>query len=107
MDALILAAGVGSRLEKITRDIPKVLLPVKNQPLLDIIIRKLINLEFEKIVINTFYKASMIEDFLRGQDYFKKIILSPEEKLLGTGGSLKLNLEFLSKDNFLVMHGDN
>jgi mannose-1-phosphate guanylyltransferase len=44
---------------------------------------------------------------LRGQDYFKKIILSPEEKLLGTGGSLKLNLEFLSKDNFLVMHGDN
>jgi mannose-1-phosphate guanylyltransferase len=107
MDALILAAGMGSRLEKFTRDIPKVLLPIKNQPLLDILIRKLIKLEIEKIIINTFYKANMVEDFLRDQDYFKRILISPEKKLLGTAGSLKLNLKFLSKDNFLVMHGDN
>lgn len=107
MKALILAAGKGSRLGAITSDVPKVLLPIKGQPLLDILIRKLINLNFESIIINTFYKAKMVEDFLMAQDYNSLIQIAPEQNLLGTAGTLKNNLSALCGDNFLVMHGDN
>lgn len=107
MNALILAAGVGSRLGKITTDCPKVLLPIRNQPLLDILIKKLLKLNFEKIIINTFFKAEIVEEFLRAQNYSNKIIVSREKILLGTAGTLKFNLKVLAVDDFMVMHGDN
>jgi len=107
MNALILAAGIGSRLGAITKDFPKVLLPINNQPLLDIIIKKLLYLNFEKIIVNTFFHAKLVENYLAQQNYHNNIIISREEKLLGTAGTLKFNLQYLDSDDFLVMHGDN
>ncbi|MBM3455517.1 MAG: nucleotidyltransferase family protein [Bacteroidetes bacterium] len=107
MNAMILAAGLGSRLGTLTSSTPKPLLPIKGQPLLDILIKKLLKLKIEKIVINIYYKAGLIEDFLKSRSYYENLIISREEKLLGTAGSLKLNLKHLSQGNFIVMHGDN
>jgi mannose-1-phosphate guanylyltransferase len=107
MNALILSAGIGSRLGALTKDTPKVMLPIKGQPLLDILIKKMLFLDVEKIVINTFYKSQIIEDYLNNQPYSNKIVISREANLLGTAGSLKNNLTHLMTSDFLVMHGDN
>ena len=107
MNALVLAAGVGSRLGEYTRNIPKVMLPINGQPLLDILIKKLLALNIDKIVVNTHYKAEVIEKYLFGQKYSNKIIISREDELLGTAGALKANIKHLRYGDFLVMHGDN
>jgi len=107
MNAMILAAGLGSRLGTLTSSTPKPLLPIKGQPLLDFLIKKLFKLKIDKIVINICYKADLIEDYLKTQSYYENLIISREEKLLGTAGSLKLNLKHLEQDHFIVMHGDN
>jgi len=107
MNALILSAGIGSRLGSYTRNIPKVMLPINGKPLLDILIRKLLDLNIDKIVINTHFKAEVIKDYILNQKYSNKIIISPEDKLLGTAGSLKENIGYLASSDFLVMHGDN
>ena len=93
MNALVLAAGVGSRLGEYTRNIPKVMLPINGQPLLDILIKKLLALNIDKIVVNTHYKAEVIEKYLFGQKYSNKIIISREDELLGTAGALKANIK--------------
>jgi mannose-1-phosphate guanylyltransferase len=107
MNALILSAGLGSRLGPYTKDIPKVMLPINGKPLLDILINKLLFLNINKIVINTYFKPNVIEDYVTSQKYSDKIIISREEKLLGTAGSLKENMKYLTGSNFMVMHGDN
>ena len=107
MNALILSAGMGSRLGSYTRDVPKVMLPINGKPLLDILIRKLLKLNINKILINTHFKAEVIKDYVLNQKYSNKIIISPEDKLLGTAGSLKKNIGYLAGSSFLVMHGDN
>jgi mannose-1-phosphate guanylyltransferase len=107
MNALILSAGIGSRLGSYTRDVPKVMLPINGKPLLDILIKKLLNLNIDKIVINTHFKADVIKNYVLNQKYSNKIIISYEDKLLGTAGSLKENIKYLAGSNFLVMHGDN
>jgi len=107
MNALILAGGYGTRLGKLTLEIPKVMLPIQGEPLIDILIKKLLYLNFEKIIVNTHFKGHIIQNFLQKQDYFSNIIVAPEPKLLGTAGTLKENLNYLAQDDFLVMHGDN
>jgi len=107
LNALILAGGLGTRLGALTQEIPKVMLPIKKKPLIDILIRKLLDLNFDKIIINTYYRSGIIQAYLESQDYYSKILLAPETYLLGTAGTLKKNLSDLAYDDFLVMHGDN
>jgi mannose-1-phosphate guanylyltransferase len=83
------------------------MLPIKNKPLIDILIRKLLDLNFDKIIINTYYRSEVIKEYLESQVYYSKILLVPEPHLLGTAGTLKENLDELANDDFLVMHGDN
>ena len=107
MKALLLAAGLGSRLGAYTKDVPKVLLPINGKPIIDILIRKLIAIGIEKIVINTHYKAILVEQFLKRQDYSEVLSVVREEKLLGTAGTLKSNIEELQGSDFMVLHADN
>ena len=107
MKALLLAAGLGSRLGAYTKDVPKVLLPINGKPIIDIVIRKLIAIGIERIVINTHYKAILVEQFLKRQDYSEVLSVVREEKLLGTAGTLKSNIEELQGSDFMVLHADN
>ena len=107
MKALLLAAGLGSRLGAYTKDIPKVLLPINGKPIIDILIRKLIAIGIERIVINTHYKAILVEQFLMKQDYSEVLSFVREDTLLGTAGTLKFNIEELQGSDFMVLHADN
>ena len=64
MDALILAAGYGMRMDNLTKDIPKPLLKIKNKTLISYAIDLIKNMSFDKIYINTHYKHNMLERFV-------------------------------------------
>ena len=107
MKALLLAAGLGSRLLPITNHIPKCLVLIDGKPLIDYWIEELIKLDFEKIFINTHHLNYKVETHINNSLHKEKIFLIHEDKLLGTGGTLfKLRNEL--KDSMsLIAHADN
>lgn len=89
MKALILAAGLGTRLRPLTDSIPKALVPVNGIPILERVIVNLKNNGFEEIIINVHHLAHLVKDFLRAKDFGVRIKISDEsEELLDTGGGL-------------------
>lgn len=107
MRGLILAAGFGTRLGKLTEGTPKALIQVGDRPILDHNIRKLVDAGITEILINTHYLAEQVEIFLATQNYPAILTTVFEPELLGTSGTVKANLDFLGTSDFLVMHGDN
>ena len=107
MKAMILAAGLGTRLRPLTETTPKPLLPVGGTPL---IVWNLLLLRaggIREVIINLHYLGSMIEAALGdGSRWDMQIAYSYEPELLGTGGGLKKAEEFFEGESFLVMNGD-
>lgn len=107
MKALLLAAGRGTRLGKITETIPKPLVKIKNKPVIDYLIQKLINLDVTHILVNTHHKNTLMENYFNSRKYDVEISLIYEPELLGTAGTLKYNVDALCSEDFIVMHADN
>ena len=101
MDALILAAGYGMRIDNLTKDIPKPLLKIKNKTLISYAIDLIKNMSFDKIYINTHYKHNMLERFI--SENYPDITISYEETILGTGGGIK-NIQ---KNDTVILNTDN
>lgn len=104
--AMIFAAGFGSRLQPITNSIPKVLVPVNGKEMLGIIIEKLIDNGFTRIVINTHYFNEKIEEYISKSNFNAEIILSYEEEILETGGGLVKAKDLFEEGNILIYNGD-
>ena len=91
MKAMILAAGMGTRLKPLTNYRPKALVRINDRPLLEICIRRLIRFGFDEMIINVHHFAEQILQFLEEHNNFgARISISDEQdRLLGTGGGLK------------------
>lgn len=91
MQAMIFAAGLGTRLKPITDRMPKAMVSVGGKPLIRQVIEKLKNAGTERIVVNVHHFASQITDYLQENNNFNTDIrISDEtEKLLDTGGGIK------------------
>ena len=107
MKALLLAAGRGERLKPITDSIPKCLVPIQGKPLLEYWLDLLSGTLIDEFYINTFYFSEAVEKFVQESNYGDRITLVPEEKLLGTGGTLKRNAHLFERDDFFLAHADN
>lgn len=106
MKAVILAGGLGTRLKPFTEVIPKPLLPIGEKAVLEIQIEHLKQHGFNEIFLATNYKSNYIENFFGdGSRYGVKLIISREEKQLGTVGPLTLLKSELTEP-FLLMNGD-
>ena len=106
MKAVILAGGLGTRLQPFTQVIPKPLLPIGESSVLEIQILSLARLGFDDIFIATNYMSEYIEAFLGdGKKYGVKITFSRESKPLGTCGPVMLLREKLTEP-FVLMNGD-
>ena len=106
--ALLLAAGLGTRLKPITNTIPKCLVSIGNKPLLQYWLENLTKVGIEEFIINTHYFNKKVEEFVNQSEFKDKIILVNEEKLLNTAGTILENKKYLKKDeSFLVIHADN
>jgi MurNAc alpha-1-phosphate uridylyltransferase len=106
MKAMILAAGLGKRLKPLTNDIPKPLLKVGNQSLIERNIRSLLNYGFDEIVINVSYLSHMITEHVLEIFPNNKIIFSKESEPLGTGGGIKNALKLLGDEPFMLINAD-
>lgn len=107
MQAMILAAGLGTRLKPITESIPKALVEVNGKTLLEIAIRKLIENDFRKIIINTHHFSNKVKEFLDRNTYAAEIIISDEsDLLLDTGGGLKHAQKYFDDSPLLVHNVD-
>ncbi len=109
--AILLSAGKGERLKPLTDKIPKSLIPLRpiNKSLVVCLIEKLAAANVRQIVINTCYLGEQIQDALKdGRQFGVKIIYSPEEEALETGGGIFNALSLLpANDNpFLVISSD-
>lgn len=108
MDALILAAGYGSRLGKLLDGTPKPMLNIGGRPLLEINIEKLLNIGIENIYVNAHFNHHVIRDFIDSSNkYSDRTVLIYEEELLGTAGTVKNVIKKFNPSELLVMHGDN
>jgi len=106
MKAVILAGGLGSRLRPFTEIIPKPLLPIGEKSVLEIQLEHLKIHGFNEIFLATNYKSEYIENFFGdGSRYGVKLIISKEEKPLGTVGPVTLLKKYLDEP-FLVLNGD-
>jgi NDP-sugar pyrophosphorylase family protein len=106
MKALILCAGLGTRLLPHTKYIPKPLFPIDGRPLLDRIIQSLIQAGCCSIMINTHHLHRDIETFLETQHYAIPVQTRHELRILGTGGAIHNVRDFWDQDPFMVINGD-
>ncbi len=106
MKALILAAGLGTRLRPHTENIPKPLFTIAGRPLLDIIISDLIHAGCKAIIVNTHHLHQKIESYLARQSYAIPVITRHEPKILGTGGAIKNVSDFWDNTPFMVINSD-
>src|SRR5438067_8235182 len=90
MKAMILAAGLGTRLRPLTDDRPKALVEIGGRTLLDLTLTRLREFGVREVIINVHHFASMVVDYLRVNNNFgMRLEVSREESLLDTGGGLK------------------
>lgn len=106
MKALILAAGLGTRLLPYTEHTPKPLFPLGGRPLIDIIIKGLEASGCESIIINTHHLHNKIDAFLNSQKYSIPVKALDEPVILGTGGAIKNVSDFWDNEPFIVINSD-
>jgi NDP-sugar pyrophosphorylase family protein len=100
MKAMILAAGLGTRLRPLTDDRPKALVEVAGRTLLEITLTRLRTFGITEVIINVHHFADMVTDYLRFHDNFgMRIEISREEVLLDTGGGLQKAAWFFLEDS--------
>ncbi len=104
--AMIFAAGLGTRLKPLTDTMPKALVRVGGQPLLWHVIMKMKRAGFERIVVNVHHFANQIVDYLTANDHFGlDIRISDEtEALLETGGGIKKALPLFDQKSPILIH---
>lgn len=107
MKAMILAAGLGTRMRPLTDHTPKPMLKVAGKPLIQYQIERLVDAGITEIVINHAYLGEQIETYLGdGAQFDCKITYSPESEPLETGGGIFKALPLLGDDPFLLVNGD-
>ncbi len=107
MRAMILAAGLGTRLRPLTDDHPKALVEINGRTLLAIVLARLRRFGVREVIVNAHHFAGMIVDYLGSHDFGMRIEVSQEEELLDTGGGLKKAAHFFleaSPDEPFLVH---
>ena len=107
MKAMVLAAGVGSRLDPLTSQLPKPLAPVANRPVMEHILRLLKSHGFEDVVSNLHYLPDLIKKYFGdGSSLGMNIDFRFEPELSGDAGGVRACRNFFGQETFIVLMGD-
>jgi bifunctional UDP-N-acetylglucosamine pyrophosphorylase/glucosamine-1-phosphate N-acetyltransferase len=106
MDAVILAAGLGTRLRPHTLQTPKPLLPIQGRPILDWTLAALPEV-VDRVVVVVHYLADQVETYLRRQQHVDHWATVFQKEPQGTGDALRMCRDQLGSDRFLVVNGDD
>jgi NDP-sugar pyrophosphorylase family protein len=100
MKAMVLAAGLGTRLRPLTNDRPKALVEISGRTLLEITLARLREFGIREVIINVHHFADKVIDYLKAnQNFGMEIEISREDVLLDTGGGLKKAGWFFQNDS--------
>src|SRR5947209_4674938 len=107
MKAIILAAGLGTRLRPITDTTPKCLVPIDGVPLLELWLRECERAGVEAALVNTHHLAGCVREFIAGRRGIP-VTVTHEPTLLGSAGTIAANWNFIEGEkSFLVVYADN
>jgi mannose-1-phosphate guanylyltransferase len=106
--AVLLIAGLGTRLRPLTNSTPKCLLPIDGVPLLGIWFDKLVAAGVSEVLINTHWLADQVTNYVeKNCPSALKVTVSYEQQLLGSAGTLAANRKFFGSEPFFIISGDN
>lgn len=107
MKALLLAAGLGARLQPFTNCWPKCLMPIQRRPLLEYWIESLRGLGIEQVWVNLHYMSETVMKFLDQPQFVDWVSYVEEPELLGTAGTLRQLTMELQGETVMLIHADN
>jgi NDP-sugar pyrophosphorylase family protein len=106
LDTLILCGGLGTRLREAVADRPKGLAEIRGRPFLDLLIERLMHQGLKRFILCTGHRGEQIAaHYARRSD--AEIVLSLEDRPLGTAGAARLAQQHLRSDPFFVLNGDS
>ena len=105
--ALLLAAGLGTRLSPLTDDWPKCLMPIGERPLLEYWLETLYSSDVDEVLINLHHHSKIVQEFLNRSRFEGWVSSVFEDTLLGTAGTLRANKEYFKDCTTLLVHADN
>ncbi len=106
MECIILAGGMGTRLQSVVSDVPKCMAPVAGQPFLYYLLTTLAEVGFKHIILSLGYKHEVIESWLQANSFPVDISSVTETSPLGTGGAVKLALSKARTEEVFILNGD-
>jgi mannose-1-phosphate guanylyltransferase len=105
--ALLLSAGLGTRLSPLTDEWPKCLMPIGERPLLEYWLQNLYLTGVSEVLVNLHHHSKKVQEFLNRPRFKNWVSSVGEVELLGTAGSLKANNEYYQDCTILLVHADN
>ena len=106
MEAIILAGGLGTRLQKVLPDLPKPMAPIQGRPFLEFILTHLSMNGFQHAILSLGYRAEQIRNFFGAYFQGMKLSYVIEDSPLGTGGGLRLAIQKSFENHVYVFNGD-
>jgi mannose-1-phosphate guanylyltransferase len=107
MKAMLLAAGLGTRLRPLTYELPKPMVPILGRPVMEHILRLMARHGFDDVIANLHYFPDLIRNrFGDGSDYGVRLAYELEPELLGTAGGVRNVRDHFGGETFLVISGD-
>ncbi|MDF9830961.1 nucleotidyltransferase family protein [Parabacteroides sp. PF5-6] len=106
MEAIILAGGMGTRLQAVVRELPKAMAPVAGRPFLYYLLETLEAAGFDHVILAVGYRHEVIEEWLSAFSTRMRISLVVEEEPLGTGGAARLSLCQAEQPDVFILNGD-
>lgn len=105
-EAIVLAGGLGTRLRKVVKDVPKPMADINGKPFLEYLLTFLSKQGIEKVILSVGYKYEVIKNYF-GKFFLNiEILYSIETKPLGTGGGVKKSLSLVESDDIFIINGD-
>jgi D-glycero-alpha-D-manno-heptose 1-phosphate guanylyltransferase len=105
--AVVLAGGLGTRLQSVVADRPKVLAPVAGRPFLTYLLDQIAGAGIERVVLSTGHLAEQFASLIGDRYGDIQIVYAHEEQPLGTGGAIRFACGFTEADQIFVMNGDS
>ena len=105
--ALLLAAGLGTRLSPHTDNWPKCLMPIGERPLLEYWLETLYSSDVDEVLVNLHQHSKIVQEFLNRSRFEGWVSSVSEDTLLGTAGTLRANKEYFQDCTTLLVHADN
>ncbi len=106
MEAIILAGGLGTRLQGVIGDSPKCMAPVNGKPFLAYVLDYLDRQKCTRVILSLGYKYNVVIQWLEEQDLFFELDYVIEDEPLGTGGGIQAAMEEAAADDVAVVNGD-